>query len=401
MVYPWHGTTVDQLCLHTMASFCTSDSFLTLPQEMSRSMKHCNSMQILKQLPSHLLEYVIRACPASLDDKLAALPSSVHHLAILATFPSITTDRSIAVDAKQYSARTLAGTFRAIATPPRVQRLRVSNLHLDRDGKVLENFTAFISCHSSLQELAITDWTHSPAAVEAICAAVSDHSGLQTLELAQCDINAEHAKPIAEAISHLQGLRHLTIRQNKVTSRWHSAAVLIPVLSQLPLLSHLDLGNNPLSSDDTKTLSNSLRHLTNLEHLNLCACYMKHEGGKALAPALAGLTRITALQFANNMLQCAGLEAIASALASLPNLKHLDLPRNAICVAGVRALCCVLPGLSQLQRLYLGSNSIGSAGANSSTPHHCASASCMHHQLCAQLLDMHTSQAPKWPPYTQ
>ena len=346
-----------------MASFCASNSFLMVPQTMSSSMKNFNAMQILKQLPSHLLEYVIRASPASLDDKLSALPSTVHHLAILATFPSITTDRSIAIDAKQYSARTLACTFRAIASQPRVQCLRVSNLHLDRDGKVLEYFTACISCHSSLQELAITDWTHSPAAVQAICAAVSDHTGIQTLELAQCDISTETAKPIAAAIAHLQGLRHLTIRPDKVTSRWHSAALLTPVLSQLPHLSHLDLGNNPLSADDTKTLSSSLYHLPNLEHLNLCACYMKHEGGKALAPALAGLTRITAVKFANNMLQCAGIEALVPALASLPHLQHLDLRRNAICVAGVRALCCVLPGLTKLQRLYLGSNSIGSAGA--------------------------------------
>lgn len=324
-------------------------------------------MQILKQLPSHLLEYVIRGSPATLDDKLSALPKSVHHLAILATFPTIITDRSIALDAKQYSARTLAATFCAITTDPTVQRLRVSNLHLDRVGKVLEAFTAFISCHSSLQELAITDWTHSRAAVEAICAAVSGHTAIHTLELSQCDISAEHAKPIAHAISQLQGLRHLTIRQDKVTSRWHSAAMLTPVLAHLPLLSHLDLGNNPLSSDDTATLSRSLSHLSNLQHLNLCACYMKHEGAKALAPALTTLTRITLLKFANNMLQCGGLEALAPAFASLPNLQHLDLRRNCICVAGVRALCCVLPGLTNLQQLYLGSNSIGSAG-ESPTP---------------------------------
>lgn len=325
-------------------------------------------MQILKQLPSHLLEYVIRESPASLDDKLASLPKSVHQQAILATFPTITTQRTISVDAKQYSSRTLAATFFAISSPPIVQRLRVANLHLDRKGKVLKYFTAFISSHSSLQELAITDWTHSPAAVHAICLAVSCHTGLETLELTQCDIDEENAKPITQAISQLRNLRHLTIRQSKVTSQRHSGALLTPVLAPLSYLTHLDLGNNPLSSEDTATLSRSLVNLTNLQHLNLCACYMKHEGSKALAPQLANLTKLTALKFANNMLQCAGVEALAPAFACLPNLLLLDLRRNCICVAGMRALCCVLPGLTRLQNLLLGSNSIGSAGEAPASP---------------------------------
>lgn len=319
-------------------------------------------MQILKQLPSHLLEYVIRSSPASLDDKLSALPKPVHHLAILATFPSITTDRSLAFDAKQYSTRTLAAMFQAIATQPTVRRLRVAHLHLDQAGQVVQYFAAFISSHSSLQELAITDWAHSPAAVQAICAAVTGHTTIHTLELTQCDISEENAKPIAHAISHLRNLRHLTIRQSKVTSRWHSAATLTPALAQLPHLTHLDLGNNPLSSGDTTTLSNSLFYLTDLRHLNLCACFIRHEGAKEMAPAFATLTHLTLLKLASNMLQCAGVEALVPALAALQSLQCIDLRRNSVCVAGMRALCCVLPGLTALKQLYLGSNSIGSAG---------------------------------------
>jgi Ran GTPase-activating protein (RanGAP) involved in mRNA processing and transport len=325
-------------------------------------------MQILKQLPAHLLEHVIRCSPASLDEKLSALPPSVHHLAILATFPSIITDHSISVDAKQYSASSLAAVFRAITVESsKLHSLRVSSLHLDKDGTVLKSFTAFIICHSSLQQLAITDWDLSPAAVETICIALRRHTAIHTLEITQCDIGEDNIRAIARAVSYLQGLRHLTVRQNKVTTCEKTAAVLTAALAQLPLLTHLDLGNNPMSSCDTATLAQSLFHVSELQHLNLCACYIK-QSAQALAPALGTLTQLTALTLANNMLQRAGVEALVPAIASLQNLQCLDLRRNGICTAGVRAMCLVLPGMTALKHLYLGFNSMCSAGVLSPLP---------------------------------
>ena len=247
---------------------------------------------------------------------------------------------------------------------------QLQSLTLDLGQDLTELPPGFLAHTPRLQHLSLN-------ASDAVLARLLPHlftvaADLETLQLRMSGAGTSHLPP---EIGQLHNLTHLILGQNPLTAlppelgQLHSLTyldlsdnqltTLPPELGQLQKLEHLDLESNQLTA-----LPPELGQLQNLEHLdlnhnqltalppeigqlhNLVELHLNHNQLTALPPQMGQLQTLTDLHLGYN-----SLTALPPEIGQLQNLEHLDLESN--------QLTALPPELGQLQsltQLYLHGN---------------------------------------------
>lgn len=154
----------------------------------------------------------------------------------------------------------------------------------------------------------------------------------------------EHSGLQALAGTHgLIHLRHLFLNDSNLRE-----AATVPLgEANLPHLTHLHLGRNPIGTQGARILTFS-PVLANVTHLNLAGCGIGDDGALALL-ASPHLRNLVQLSLRNNAISYRALYALARA-DGLAKLTHLDLSENRLTPQSVVALAesRALPSLAYL-----------------------------------------------------
>jgi Leucine-rich repeat (LRR) protein len=155
----------------------------------------------------------------------------------------------------------------------------------------------------------------------------------QLTNLQHLNLHGNQLTSLPPEISQLTNLQHLDLSRNKLTS-------LPPEFSQLTNLQHLNLHGNQLTS-----LPPEISQLTNLQHLDLHGNQLT-----SLPPEISQLTNLQHLELGGNQ-----LTSLPPEISQLTNLQHLNLVRN-----GLTSLPPEIFRLTNLQQLGLRQNGLTS-----------------------------------------
>jgi Ran GTPase-activating protein (RanGAP) involved in mRNA processing and transport len=209
------------------------------------------------------------------------------------------------------------------------------------------------------------------------------------LNLSHTDFSSGGMQHLAAALPSLPMLLHLDLGNNNLG--WfgkhlnlfrnnfghvrirHLAQALLNLPAPIIEPEHLHAFNQGLSEDGTDltlsnltaeqviALSNAIAggYFSQVSHLNLSNTDFSSGSMEHLAAALPNLPNLLHLGLGNNDLDGFHMQRLAAALRHLPNLLHLSLGNNDLGWFGMKRLAAVLPSLSNLQHLNLASNNLG------------------------------------------
>ena len=188
------------------------------------------------------------------------------------------------------------------------------------------------------------------AAFRALVPALSWLPQLAHLDLGDNDLRDADVVALASPLSGLVSLTFLDLSSGDSD---YNVRALSPVLSRLSHLAHLHLGRVSIYVDGAAELALALGCLPSLSFLGLSETYYEFSHIEALAPALGGLVSLTFLQLSDNYLHSRGARALAPALGRLLQLAHLDLSCNRLDHGSAAALAPALGRLTALTFLDL------------------------------------------------
>ncbi|GCA62381.1 hypothetical protein KIPB_006110 [Kipferlia bialata] len=182
---------------------------------------------------------------------------------------------------------------------------------------------------------------------------------LQQLALCSCSLGHEGGASLATALARLPNLEMLILSDNMLGHQ--AGRALAESLQTMTLLTNLDLGNNLLGNGGV-AIGRALTNLPLLTTLDLVLNKMGPDAAIAVAESLPSLTHLTYLSLGASPIGSAGGMAIGNQLHHLPALKTLEL-----CICGLRApaakvIAAALPHLPALEKLDLHCNIISKSG---------------------------------------
>ena len=278
------------------------------------------------------------------------------------------------------------------------------NLHsLELRGiNLTEKCAAFIaeSLHHSpnLHELCLS-WNPLHSGVSHLAENLHHAPQLTDLELQDVQMGEKECAALAASLLYLNNLKRLNIADNALG---HGIIELAKNLNSVPNLTELDLSNTNIGEDEASALARALKdvpelsdlslgsnplcrgvrdlvqhlysvpklkedlspcldgvQMTKLTELDLHDVQMGEKECSALAASLLYLNKLERLNIADNTLGH-GIIELAKNLNSVPNLTELDLSNTSMGEDEASALARALKDVPELSYLSLGSNPLGS-----------------------------------------
>jgi hypothetical protein len=342
-------------------------------------------LQALEKLPASLITTVLLFAPADLGQQLDVLPTSLHHLAIEATFPSIRRYRYLLLDVNSPVVRgvnTTQAILQALATAiiP-LGKLELQHIPVQNNESLLQlipaacrsawvlslslgdmNFTASIEMQSDLSRL--DSVLEKLRGLQSLWLAVeygSSSGGFRGFSVPRCIVNMPclmalslrcgfHLMDLPEILPRMTRLRSLSLTDHVQGSQRKLQK--LPPLCCLTLLTNLFL----FCLEDLLEIPPLLR-LTNLQHLTLEQCTVLQR-----LPSLHTLTamqnlRLSKLPFIKSIPPLANLTALQilnlndmPRLEQIPSLSTLTVLR----VLGLSVLQVeTIPSLANLTSLQM------------------------------------------------
>ena len=306
---------------------------------------HWWGVQVLEALPAHLVERLCGASDASFQHKLSVLPAALHQHVLLATFPSITCSRSLAlqgsVEGRWLPPATFTATFAALASLPSLLHLHINCYFLKRvmhTTAVAQALGTSLACLTSLCSMEFARVTEVVPGLDTFTAnststwgAIASLAALTSFAVIESQPTQAQMDSICGALQAHTGLQRLCIRMTPLTDVWGTrstvnGARLFLAAGNMPGLTHLELcapdGGLSTYSEGFSLLN--LNNLKNLHHLNLSGCDM----GCWMSPKVTSNTlpcHLTHLNLSDNRLSSQTVSQVVSSLSNLPNLATLTL----------------------------------------------------------------------------
>jgi len=189
---------------------------------------------------------------------------------------------------------------------------------------------------------------------------LSQVSVLTTLDLSSTNLGPEGLKQLSEGLKAHSSLTSLNLSDNSIGSE--GAASLSEALKDNKELIHLDLSFNDISSEGIESLSGVLKRNTSLTVLSLEGNRFRVSGAKILAECLEKSSKLKELRLGGTHMGEDGLMHLSESLKNAKSLSCLSLWGNCLGtgkLVGIRNLLLNIPSLVHLDlwRNELGSDS--------------------------------------------
>jgi Leucine-rich repeat (LRR) protein len=368
-----------------------------------------SSMQVLNQIPPHLAVEVIKALDGGVGPPLTVLPSSLHHLAVSAHLPSVSSEKTLRLDGHTFvwspSSAVLEALLHAVSKTP-LRNITVCCCCLEMlavSTGVVDAFTCMLHSSSELTYLALGGAFCTGSIVSAVTDALPALPQLRSLTLQPESLGIKRSQKLFTALAtyatqltelSLHGLRSSADKAashpaavrttassasaecscGNVTTCSHNANMHFPpqhtttalatVLLRLTQLESLNLTGETLTDPSLRAIEAALsdpcghssssseqRFLPKLTHLNFRCAELRDAGCRALVPVLRCLTSLQELWFLWNPVEGSTAEVLASALGSLPQLTMINLRQSNLGEVGGQALAQSLGQLTGLRHL--------------------------------------------------
>lgn len=363
---------------------------------------------MLTQIPSHLAVEIIKVLEGGVGPPLTALPHSLHHLAVSAHLPCVSSEKTLHLDVHTFmsppSPSVLDALLTAVSTTP------------------LRNISVCCCC---LKMLSVTT-----GVVDAFACMLRASPGLTSLDLRRSFCTESIAGVVTDALPALPHLRSLTLRPESLgIKRSHqllaslavhgthvtklslhafscstdhtinpfaplaaatsstpstsseqsittcsqtaqaqrtaqrSTTALAATLLRLTSLESLTLTGDTLTGpilrdiegalNDTSShsMSSTLQFLPRLTHLAFRCVGLRNAASRALAPVLRRLHKLQELLLLWNPMEASTADALASAISSLPRLTVVNLRHSSLEDSGGRALANACSTLTALRHI--------------------------------------------------
>jgi hypothetical protein len=173
---------------------------------------------------------------------------------------------------------------------------------------------------------------------EAFYEALVSMEDLGMMSIMRMQLGSSFMPTLARILTQDQKLFYLSLRQNHLTLQNLDELCLI-LLNQSHSLAYLDFANNPLGYGNTTFYIESLlAHGHSLQSLNLDACNLGDASAIRFLLAIADNPVLRHLSLANNGITSEGAKVLAALLGLNKHLTYLDLGMNAIGEAGLGPL---------------------------------------------------------------
>jgi Ran GTPase-activating protein (RanGAP) involved in mRNA processing and transport len=205
---------------------------------------------------------------------------------------------------------------------------------------------------------------HRDALVAAVRrAGVTGKLGLRTLNLLSCKLGDAGMLQLCPALAKCKSLHSLILQENGLSAVAAQALAAALVSANCPVLTLLNLGNNPISDASAIAIASLLNETSSMKALFLNNCGITSAGVEALAAAAARSTRLERLNLDYNNIADVGAVTLAAMMANSPCLMSLDLDQTGITDVGATALAVSLEKSRSMEVLGLRGNRIADVGA--------------------------------------